>query len=532
VLNFLKARLPGRLLSLIGVTRTVRHEKPMAPPVFQQPEPIPASAISVPPLPAEVPMTANEEPPSETNRIQLQLDSILKMMPPELRQRLVCSMVGSLVSISTDSILPQLARGSVKISFGELRQAAPGVFSAVADMDDVAVTLPLGEIVAQLGPDSLQCRQARSRIEILEDIPGPFGPFNDVAQAADRIPRERKDCSIERHDESRSRKRIATPAKGGNTGTWFEIPTTRTEVSSTAPTAPVAPKPTVRPLRPEKAPINPRAVACELSSVWDGWPAALRSELLQFGLRNSCLILPPEAVEKGMKRGQIAFLWKELREILDPPLTTVSAHDQVKVVLPLEKIAPLFLAKHRKSVKKQEITEDKSIPALFSIPEEQTHNPAERNNETEPTTVAPVAGAAEKPAASSQAVQAPAISPTAGDGKGRSLPDMLVFRATALRGVSGAIVVLPEGLKVASRLNPQFDPELVAAFIPQIFNNTKDAILKLNRGNITRMIFYLEDVPWMLFRTETAILAAIGYADTNLPEKELMALAAELANHV
>ena len=60
----------------------------------------------------------------------LLLASVIKGLPLELRGRVRQSDVGHAeISIPLDKVLAQLSHGSVKITFGELRQAAPSVFT-------------------------------------------------------------------------------------------------------------------------------------------------------------------------------------------------------------------------------------------------------------------------------------------------------------------------------------------------------------------------------------------------------------------
>ena len=64
------------------------------------------------------------------NGVHVPLQAILSGLPLELKGRIRLSEVGdATISIPLEKILSQLASGSVKISFGELRRAAPQVFA-------------------------------------------------------------------------------------------------------------------------------------------------------------------------------------------------------------------------------------------------------------------------------------------------------------------------------------------------------------------------------------------------------------------
>jgi predicted regulator of Ras-like GTPase activity (Roadblock/LC7/MglB family) len=525
VFKFITAKLPRKIRSLLGASERTSPARPTYAPAFERraaKDSAPARGLAAaPPIPIRPPSAALSKNP---DTMGLPLATVLEGLPAELRQRVRSRTDGLTVSFLIETISPQLARGIVKVSFGELRQAAPGVFSEATDKDEVLVQLPLAEILARIDHKLLKHRRAFGRIEISDDIPAPFDPGCDAS-------------ADENQNHPRALAEASPASRAGNSGAWVEIPPTKTEVSTSAPPPGAQPTPTP-PAPPVAAParsgkigktppasVDPKALVLELASIWDGWPEALRRELFQSGLGKAKLALHPGTIADGMKRGQIAFKWKALREWLEPPLTAVSVHDHVKVVLPLEKIAPMFLAKNRKAARKSEIKVDESIPALFSVPEAQ---PAvqQPKDAVENSSRAP---------ASAAAPEADEVSPekqpkAAAANTQAATPDVIVFRATALNGISGALIVLPEGLKVASRLPRGIDPDTVAAFIPQIFNATRAAAANLNRGEMDRLVFYLNGVPWIFFRLDGAFFAAIGHPNTPFPEKELAALAAEVEN--
>jgi len=109
--------------------------------------------------------------------IELPLQTILQTLPLELQPRVLCPEVGdATVAVPLEKILAQLARGVVKISFGELRMAAPGVFSTETDRDRVLVPLPLEEILSRLNPALITRRRAQKQVEVPAEICSPFDP--------------------------------------------------------------------------------------------------------------------------------------------------------------------------------------------------------------------------------------------------------------------------------------------------------------------------------------------------------------------
>src|SRR5437899_7166736 len=129
-----------------------------------------------PPPAAPRPSTFRPNSPHQNGKgIELPLQAILSNLPLELQTRIKQGDVGELsIAVPLEKILAQLSRGSVKISFGELRQAVPQVFTVANDRDRVLVPLPLGEILARLNPALIARRRVQKRLEVPADLNGPF----------------------------------------------------------------------------------------------------------------------------------------------------------------------------------------------------------------------------------------------------------------------------------------------------------------------------------------------------------------------
>jgi len=103
------------------------------------------------------------------------LASILSSLPLELQPKVRTADVGDLcITIPLEKVLAQLSRGAVKISFGELRQAVPDVFTGENDRDRVLVSLPLGEILPRLNPALITRRRVQRQVEIPAEVASPF----------------------------------------------------------------------------------------------------------------------------------------------------------------------------------------------------------------------------------------------------------------------------------------------------------------------------------------------------------------------
>src|SRR5438477_232817 len=120
--------------------------------------------------------------------VTLYLGSIVERFPKELQGAYSPQSIADLTfSLAKEKVLPQLAHGSVKITFGELRRSCPtGVFTNKSSEDGVLIELPLEEILAQIKPHSFNRRQGQKRVEVPDEITEVFNA-NDGALSAVRV---------------------------------------------------------------------------------------------------------------------------------------------------------------------------------------------------------------------------------------------------------------------------------------------------------------------------------------------------------
>jgi predicted regulator of Ras-like GTPase activity (Roadblock/LC7/MglB family) len=107
-------------------------------------------------------------------------------------------------------------------------------------------------------------------------------------------------------------------------------------------------------------------------------------------------------------------------------------------------------------------------------------------------------------------------------------PNEIVSRAAALNGVAGALVALPDGLMVASKLSADLNGDTIAAFLPQIFGKVNQCTKELRMGELNNLNFTVGNLPWKIFRVNAIFFAAFGRAGEPLPTAELASLACEL----
>jgi predicted regulator of Ras-like GTPase activity (Roadblock/LC7/MglB family) len=240
-------------------------------------------------------------------------------------------------------------------------------------------------------------------------------------------------------------------------------------------------------------------------------------------------------------------------------LPTVSAHDGMMLELPLRVIAPLFIARQKQGGQaQQKVQINEKIPNLFfGFPQADSAVPV-----VEPPAVRPppqpVAPAVE-PKEELSAIFSPAPKPAGipetnfyvwgengepprvdetefkrkpavhTDFLSRyATPNEVVSQAAALEGVVGALVALPDGLMVASKLSPDLNGDTLAAFLPQIFGKVSQCTRELRMGELNNLHFTVGNVPWKIFRVNAIFFAAFGNAGQPLPTAQLAALAGQL----
>jgi predicted regulator of Ras-like GTPase activity (Roadblock/LC7/MglB family) len=363
--------------------------------------------------------------PTSGDFIQVPLKTILLKVPSALAHRVRQAHSQTvLVPIPLQKILPQLAQGSVKISFGELRQAAPaGVFSDLSDQDQTAIELPLAAILPQVKPEFLPRRTDQRRVEIPSEVSAIFGAKGQgltsarISSTPAKAPSPEPSAPTEPHPADTPPPFAPRPAPTAQPATPLK-PVAPVSVSPIKPSVPLPspaalraqapppppPPPAVQPIRPTvplptppavtprpptvspaaaapvagpfaaPAPVTPlvsQAVPTEplsipLTSVAVGWPEAIRQELA--GLPGATVSLPVEEIEQALKRGKIAFPWKRLRSWIRPlpSPTAVASLDETSLELPLAVIAPVYLTRRRPVAPQKKYAMTEHIPDVFA----------------------------------------------------------------------------------------------------------------------------------------------------------------------
>jgi predicted regulator of Ras-like GTPase activity (Roadblock/LC7/MglB family) len=253
-------------------------------------------------------------------------------------------------------------------------------------------------------------------------------------------------------------------------------------------------------------------------------------------------LLPANLIEPALKRGRVTFTWQNLRPLIKPKPPPASIHDDIELELPLKVIAPLFLARQKAVPRPQQAAlPPADIPNLFfGFPQPQAEAPVKA---PEPEVNRPAPKPVDAKLADSnyyiwnETNDAPRGDETeykrpqnpATDFTSRyATPQEIITRAMALPGVVGALVALPDGLKVASQIPSDLNADTLAAFLPQIFDRVSQSTKELRMGSLNNFNFTVGNVPWKIFHVNAVYFAAFGRAGEPLPAVQLAALAAKL----
>jgi predicted regulator of Ras-like GTPase activity (Roadblock/LC7/MglB family) len=518
--------------------------------------PIPMPSISQPASPsASVPPTVAANP----DEIQLPLQPILIALPMELRAKIMCviNTTAMVISIPVEKALTQLATGSVKISFGELRQLAPGVFAnSGGEHDSKMVALPLNQILAQLNPTVLARRAAKKQVELSDDISSPFDTrgqglkiSTEPFKTQPKTPAPEAPLPMSRFNPPVSETpvqpqpvvppppftpRWTMPATGEaaprNGNGYNGNGESKAPFISAAPVpcASASPVPPATVLPGQSQP----TISAPLAAISEHWPEDLKTEIELLDLNNAQVALPVHLVEPALKRGRVIFSWRDLRSWIKSAAVAISVHDGIELELPLKVLAPLFFARQKNGAGQRKISVSEEIPNLFfGFPQAQ---PA-----SVPPTTMPSAVAAAVPPLPDTNYFIRANQPQTTDSEFKrkggtdfssraATPADIVARAMQLPGVAGAVIALPDGLKVASQVPADLNSDTLAAFIPQLFARVNQCSRELRMGDMNNLSFTVGNAPWKIFRVNAVYFAAFGRVNESLPGAPLAALAVEL----
>ncbi|HXT41708.1 MAG TPA: roadblock/LC7 domain-containing protein [Candidatus Angelobacter sp.] len=531
-------------------------------------------------LPEPVAAAPSRPGPATGDSIRILLKSVLLKLPDALKSKVRQPPAGAVyISIPLQKVLAQLPQGSVKISYGELRLAAPaGVFLDISTQDQTPVELPLPEIVAQLKPDQLPRRTTQRTVEVPEEVSGIFGPKGEpltavrMSTAPAKAPSPAAPAIAPKYIPTSGPAMPATqpsvplrpsaplppppikPTSPLPAPSALRSPLAPTQAQPAAPAIrPSQPLPTTSPPKPAAgppaaplpqppaAPTGPLAVP--LAQISGGWPDAIKQTLAEPS--NATISFPADELEQALKRGKILFAWKRLRLMINPPPLPSAAPglDDTQLELPLPVIAPLFLAHKKPAGPQKRYTITEHIPDVFTgkglapSPQAQVTPPVTPAAAPAAPTLAPSIAMPAAPPPRAPAPPAPALSAEVPQeigevfgqpGRKNWTPSEIVQKTGALRGVAGALIAMQDGLLVAANLPPGLNGETIAAFLPQMFSRMLQYSKELKFGEANNLTIIVDEVPLKIFKAGGVFFTVLGRAGESLPEPHLGIVAAQL----
>jgi predicted regulator of Ras-like GTPase activity (Roadblock/LC7/MglB family) len=491
--------------------------------------------------------------------IALPLNEILSSLPDDLAA-LVLERPGGTFSLSTAVAVEQLRTGAVRIPFAQLRKGSPpGTFASDASHDGALIDLPLSLVLAAVGPAGFARRSGQKRTDVPDEVKGVFGAkdrkvvISAGSSAPAVAPTAPKPASAAPAAPPPSAPKPVAPAVAPIPEPMVRKPLTHAgppvaapkmttsiaqgpavaKVPGSAPLPFAAPKPAsplpfaaARPAPPPPAAAVPAAsgetVVMTIEAVSGAWPAAIHHEIRQFNLGSESISIPVSRLEAGMKSGRLVFTWAELCGWLGGPLLE-TANGQSQVELPLEVVAPLFLAKRRAATPRKIVTVGEDVPDLFAglgRPAAPPPVPAAA------PAAAPVVAAAPPAPVAAPSVPAEVAEPAS---ETELTPQEVVEWILTLPGVAGALLASNDGLLVAGQLPAPLEAETMAAFLPQILMRIGICTEEIRLGKLRSVMLLVGKTPCAMFRAGALSLAVLGQPGQTLPEAALERMAGELA---
>ena len=462
---------------------------------------------------------------------------------------------GEMLRLPVERIRRQLASGSVKVTFGELRQFSPaGVFNQNGHHEDELVELPLSELLANLKPEHLGRRAGQKKIE----VPSDFDPVFGVGGANLRIAGSEKGggaaakpkptastiaefkAKLAAQAQAQAVAAAATPEQV-QAAPAPAIPAPGIPAPSSVSAAPISPIAPAAPIGngaveqgPIKAPALDPALAggkkpgknvleLPLNELAKRWKEEGKENLT--ALSRLTVELPMQIVESGLKRGKLVFAWSQFKGWIRAENGTVlpelGADEQID--LPLALVAPKFMGQHKSLRKQKKLTLSEEIPDVFGPKESASKEKAK-----------PAAA----PQTAAEVAPNPAPAPEAPSDFGSMLGQAgkenwslqeMVQGCSKMPGVAGALIGTADGLLVASTWPQGVKADTVAAFLPQLHSRVNQFSNHLKLGETDNFALMVGDLPLQVFRTGNSYLIALGKPGENLPKPQLSAVAQRLS---
>ena len=520
------------------------------PSAVQKTHPAPASAAPVGlPIPQSSPA---DVPSSSSDSITISLESVINRLPAALRSH-VGDSGGPHVSILVPikRISEQLLRGTVKISFGELKQASPiGTFIRSTSEDGTLIELPMQEIIPRLNSSHLSRRNGQRRIEVPDDVFPVFGPKGQTLLPSQN--RATGKSLIIPPSIALPLLPVSTNPSAIVAGIQqSDVRLSVAEASSAAPSATISADTSVADEQSARI-LSPKATIAsssdgredsqedgvftiKLQSIASGWPLNVRQEITQASLFHLSVELPALEIETAMKRGKAVFTWKQIRTRIKSAIPLKSSlNDETQLELSLAAIVPLFLARKKGGKPRKSVSGGEHIPDIFT---NSALGPSPTPIAFTPPTDVSLPDFDEPSTPPESALESSKSTELAKNDLGRIFghpekqnwtPVEIVQKTSALTGTAGAVITLQDGLLVAGELPPGQKTETFAAFLPQIFSKIDQYTAEMKLGKISEISVVVDKIPLQIFKTGKVFFGILGRSGQLLPMAKLSAIAVEL----
>ena len=420
--------------------------------------------------------------------LALSLKSVLDRLPVALKPLATrAANPDEHINVLTARVLPQLATGAVRITFDELRAAAPAGFFSGSGPGETLVDLPLPEVLRVAGP--LLRRKPATKAEPAAGsffaghgpaaAPAPAPVAFAPAGAAPAAPAFAPAFSA-----------AAEPAKSHTTFTTFQP---AMELIAPAPAA-------------QEAPAS-NTVPVKLSVLTVGWPDNIRKEATDLG--DVTVEFPREELGNAMKSGKVIFTWGQLRSWMKPSVGP-SSTGSTSLQLPLRVLVQPFMANMRTGAKSVGTDEgrtstfvNRAPAAMLTIPDAAPAAPVSAD-----TKLGEALGKPEK---------------------AHWTPSEIIHAVIALPGVFGAMLSLQEGHLVAAEMQATLPPELLAYALPKLFSATGEQSRQMKLGDPTVISIVADGHHWAVFKLEKIFFTVMSRKDHLLPLPQLQTIATEIA---
>ena len=262
-------------------------------------------------------------------KVSLPLAAVIKNLPDRLKATIASvPSADASVDFPPEQLLPQVAKGSVKVKFSELIEAGPpNTFMPLPGSEDELIELPLGEVIARMGAGMFARKEAKQAPSL---EPQNFFGANRKAEPA--VPTS----------PPASPPPAAAPTFAPSFKPTARPLTPKTDPITTPPTfapaispKPAPAKPTPAP-EPAKAPVVDGKAAIALNSIYQGLPAELKSVVPVEPPVDAFAQLPIALLMPQLAKGKITVSLSELAAASPPGIfNLIAGNEQTPIPLPL-----------------------------------------------------------------------------------------------------------------------------------------------------------------------------------------------------